>query len=280
MYEADALISIPVVKNHWNAVVTGAIKNISIGAAPPRIYGNSGVDIGRNSMVNHASNNLHDWIVDYFSCLPADFVVMDGLQGLQNGPLPSVNNSVGLAQHQKNLRSILASKDALAIDTVSANITGWDYTSVPYLMKLNAIGQAGGKPNGRVIQLRGNPKDIIVLGNKTVDDVRDSYAGNMGAGNTGSRISQENQVKPTVTINSASFSGSTLNLALSLSNGPHDNVVKIDVYIDGVYRESFNTGMDNVSFEVPNLAGGSRSIEVRAYTKFMYGATAHTLANR
>jgi uncharacterized protein (DUF362 family) len=280
MYEADALISIPVVKNHWNAVVTGAIKNISIGGAPPRIYGNAGNDIGRNNMVNHASVNLHDWIADYFSCVPADFVVMDGLQGLQNGPLPNANNSASLAAHQKNLRCILASKDALAIDVVEANITGWDYSTVPYLVKLNEKGQVGGKPNGRVIQLRGNPKDIIVLGNKTVDDVRGSYAGSMGAGNTGSRISQADQAKPTVTINSAVFSGSTLTMEMELSNERHNNVVKVDIYIDGAYRASFNTGMSNISLEVPNVAAGSRVVEVRAFTKFMYSTTAHTLANR
>lgn len=280
MYEADALICIPVVKNHWNAVVTGAIKNISIGGAPPRIYGNSNSDIGRNNMVNHASSNLHDWIVDYFSCIPADFVVMDGLQGLQNGPLPSVNNNAALGSHQKNLRCILASKDALAIDVVEANIVGWDYTTVPYLVKLNEIGQVGSKPNGRVIQLRGNPKDIIVLGNKTIDDIRGNYAGSMGAGNPGGRISQADQVKPTVTINSAVFSGSTLNLDLSLSNGRHDNVVKIDVYVDGAYKASFNTGMNNVSFDVQNLSSDSHTVEVRAFTRYMYSATAHTLANR
>lgn len=280
MYEADALISIPVLKNHWNAVVTGGIKNISIGGAPPRIYGNSNSDIGRNNMVNHASINLHDWIADYFSCVPADFVVMDGLQGLQNGPLPGVSNAAGLAQHQKNLRCMLASKDALAIDTVAANIVGWDYTTVPYLAKLNEKGQVGGKPNGRVIQLRGNPRDIIVLGNKTVDDVRGAYAGNMGAGNTGSKIAQADQAKPTVTITSAVFSGPTLTMELELSNGHHNNVVKIDVYIDGAYRASFNTGMNSITLELPNVAAGSRSIEVRAFTRFMYSATAHTLANR
>ena len=279
MYEADALICIPVVKSHWDAGVTGSIKNIGIGATPPRIYGISASSInGRNGMVNHASYNLHEWIADYFSCLPADFVVMDGLQGLQNGPEPSANNVTGLAQHQKNLRCILASKDPLAIDTVEANIVGWDYSSVRYLTLLAERGEAGPKPNGRVIPLHGDPKDIIVLGNKKVDEVRGYYTQANSSSFRGSAISTANRTPPTVTINSAAFSGSNLNLNLSLSSGASNNVVKIDVYIDGAYKESFNAGMTSVLVDASSLAGGSHSIEVRAYTNYMYSATAATTA--
>lgn len=280
MYEADALISIPVVKNHWNAAVTGGIKNIAIGAAPPSIYGIAKNDIGRNNMVNHNSPVLHDWIADYFSCIPADFVVMDGLQGLENGPFPGVSSNSALAAHQKNLRSMLASKDSLAIDIVLSNIIGWDYTTVPYLTTLTARGTVGPKPNGRIIKLRGNPKDIVVLGNRKVDDVRGQYAGSMQAGNPGARISATNQTKPTVTINSASFSGSNLNLNLTLSNGANNNVVKIDIYIDGKYQRSFNTNMNSVSFDTSTLARGSHNIEVRAYTNYMYCAAAVVTATK
>jgi uncharacterized repeat protein (TIGR02543 family) len=277
MHEADVLICLPVVKNHWNAAVTGAIKNISIGAAPPRIYGQTNSNVGRNNMVNHASPVLHDWIADYFACIPADFVVMDGLQGLAGGPLPSGTN---LTSYQKNLRCMLASKDALAIDTVEANIVGWDYANTPYMTKLAERGQVGPKPNGRVIPLRGNPKDIVVLGNKKVDDVRGDYQGTMNAGSVGSKIPTADKVAPTVSITSAEFSGSNLNLALNLSTGTNNNVVKIDVYIDGGYKKSFNTNMTSVSFDTSSLAGGSHTIEVRAFTRYMYCATATTTAAR
>lgn len=280
MYEADALICIPVLKNHWHAAVTGAIKNIGIGATPPSIYGNAANDIGRHNMINHNSPVLHDWIADYFACLPADFVVMDGLQGLQNGPLPSSASVSALAAHQKNLRTILASRDPLAIDIVSANITNWDYTTVPHLTMLGARGTAGPKPNGRIIPLRGDPKDIIVLGNKTVDDIRGDYAGNMQAGTPGRRISAANQAKPAVTINSAAFSGSNLNMALSLSTGANNNVVKIDIYINGKYHNSFNTNMTNISFDTSSLARGTHSIEVRAFTKYMFCSTATATVTR
>jgi uncharacterized protein (DUF362 family) len=276
MYEADALISIPVVKNHGNAVVTGSIKNISIGAAPPKVYGIANNNIGRNGMVNHDSINLHEWIADFFSCLPADFVVMDGLQGLQNGP--GTGSSLSALQgNQKNLRSILASKDPLAIDIVEANIVNWNYTTVPYMTYLTAKGKVGGKPNGRTIYLNGDTKNIIVRGNKKVDDIRTNFDGNLPMAG-GSKLTSAQLTKPTVSITSAAFSGANLNLTMTLSSGANNSVVKIDVYIDGEYKESFNTGMTNVSLDTASLAAGSHSIEVRAYTKFMACGTATTTA--
>jgi uncharacterized protein (DUF362 family) len=277
MYEADALICIPVLKQHTTAGVTGSIKNIGIGATPPRIYGISAGDVGRNAMVNHSSNNLHNWIADYFSAIPADFTVMDGLQGLENGPLTSAVNASSLAAYQKNMRCMLASRDALAIDTVAANIMTWDYTTVPHLAILAEKEQVGGKPNGRTIPLRGHPRDIIVLGNVKVDDVRTPFTGNMGA-MPGSQIPQASRIKPDVAINSAEFDGTNLNLALHLSTGAHNNVVKIDVYIDGAYTKSFNAGMTRVSIDASNLAAGSHNVEVRAYTRYMYSAEAAAAA--
>jgi hypothetical protein len=180
------------------------------------------------------------------------------------------------------LRSILASRDALAIDTVEANIIGWDYLSVRYLTNLTTRGEAQTKPNGRVIPLRGNPKDIVVLGNKKVDDVRgyytqDTYNATL---DRGTAIATADRSNPTVTITSATFSGSNLNLNLTLSTGTNNNVVKIDVYVDGEYTKSFNTGMESISFDASSLAAGSHSIDVRAYTKYMYCGTANTTATK
>jgi uncharacterized repeat protein (TIGR02543 family) len=291
MLEADALICLPVVKSHWNATVTGAIKNIGIGAAPPKIYGNGLNDGGRNNMVNHSSTLLQDWIVDYFSCLPADFVVMDGLQGLQNGPLPGGQGETNaLTPNQKNLRSILASKDALAIDTVAANIIGWDYTTIPYMTKLNTKGEVYargeiGKSNPRKIILRGNPKDIVVLGNKKVDDVdvRGDYnSNNQDPGNPGKKLTAAQKTPPTLSINSAAFSGTNLDLKLTLSSGENNAVVKIDVYVDNAYKGSFNTdtGMLGISLDVSDLAAGSHNIEVRAFTKYLFCDTTTTTATK
>jgi len=288
MLEADALICIPVVKSHWNAVVTGSIKNIGIGATPPTIYGIAGNDVGRNNMVDHGKTDLMDWISDYFSVLPADFVVMDGLQGVEDGPLPS-GTAAELTASQKNLRCILASRDPLAIDTAMANIIGWDYAKVRYLVNLAGRGEVFargeiGKPNPRKITLRGDPKNIVVLGNKKVDDVRGDYEAR-GYGDPvnvgGEKISMAQKALPTVTIHSAEFSGANLAINLSRSIGAYDNVVKLDVYIDGVYKNSFDPATASnvgISLDASSLAAGSHSIEVRAFTRYMYSATATTTA--
>jgi uncharacterized repeat protein (TIGR02543 family) len=274
MYNADVLISIPALKNHWDACVSGAIKNISIGAAPPKIYGGSATNMGRNGMVNHASINLHRWIADYFTALPADFVVMDGLQGLENGP--GSGNYNALVGSWKNMRCILASRDPLAIDTVETNIINWDYAIVPYLKLLADRGTVGEKPNGRTITLRGDPKDIVVLGNKKVDDVRSDFSGTMTASTYGEKLTAAQKTKPTVSISSADFSGTKLDLNLSLSTGANNTVVKIDVYVDNAYKGSFNTdtGMAGVSLDASSLGSGSHNIEVRAFTKYMFCTTA------
>ena len=283
MYTADALISIPVLKNHTNSGVTGSVKNIGIGATPPRIYGMNSDNVqDRNAMVNHDTNDLHQWIADYFAVLPADFTVMDGLQGLQQGPIATSEQNWNT--NRKNLRSILASRDALAIDIVASNIMGWDYTSVPYITILGERGQAHTKPNEQTITLRGHTRDIVVLGNRRIDDIRGS--GPAGTGTNGGRwactlspatmpgnqISAANEATPMVSITTATFSGNDLNMALTLSA----NTVKIDVYIGGVYRNSFNTNMANISMDASAIANGSHNIEVRAFTNFMFSAVATT----
>jgi hypothetical protein len=200
------------------------------------------------------------------------------LQGLQKGPLPDGSSKASaLTPNQKNLRCILASRDALAIDTVETNIINWDYTTVKYLSFLTRRGEVGTKPGKPKITLRGETKDIVVLGNKKVDDIRTDFKGNLPMAG-GEKLTAQKLTKPAITITSAAFSGANLNLALTLSSGANNSVVKIDVYIDGAYKESFNTGMANVSLDTSSLAAGSHSIEVRAYTQFMSSAAATVTA--
>ena len=82
-YEADVIISIPTLKTNSGAVVTGGIKNVSIGATPANIYGVSKDNIGRTKMVSHkiTDGELDKWIFDYYMCKPVDFVIIDGLEG-------------------------------------------------------------------------------------------------------------------------------------------------------------------------------------------------------
>jgi len=267
MYEADAIICLPVLKNHWNAVVTGSIKNMAIGAAPPRIYGVSSTNIGRNSMVNHDTISFHQWMADYFSVLPADFTIMDALQGLERGPLPSAAGASALAGFQKNMRTILASKDALAIDIVQTNIMNWDYSTVRYLEYLTERGRAGVNPNKPEVLLNGYPKNIIVRGNVTVggtNGIRRNFAGNLPMSG-GNPLSAAQLTPPTLSIVSASFENQNLLLNLNVSN----NTDKVDIFINNEYFESYNEDMTNINIDASTVGTGTHNIMVRSYNRFM-----------
>ncbi|MCL2266119.1 MAG: DUF362 domain-containing protein, partial [Treponema sp.] len=276
MYNADVLICVPVLKLHTTAGTTGAIKNISIGATPPRIYGNSANDIGRNFRIPHTeSNGIHKWIADYYSVMPADFVVMEALQGVDNGPLPGAGDAGAL----KKLNSMLASRDGLAIDVVLSNIIKVDYTKVGHLTYLTERGEVGTKQNHR-LTVRGNPKDITVIGNKKVHDLRDgvNFNGSITTGLGGSisstRLSAQQLTKPTVTIVSSGFSNNNLNLNLNVSA----NAVKVDVFADNKYIGSVNEGFNNITLDASKISGGSRKITAYAFTNYMaYEAASVTL---
>ena len=128
--EADVVISIPVLKTHWDAILTGAIKNLAIGAAPPSMYAEQEGSAYHGSSIDHARPALSKWIHDFYLCRPADFAIMDGLQGTQNGPLPSSKND------EMNMRLILASREPIALDHVAARVMVINPGSVLYLTEL------------------------------------------------------------------------------------------------------------------------------------------------
>ncbi|MCL2176123.1 MAG: DUF362 domain-containing protein, partial [Treponema sp.] len=267
MYNADVLICIPVLKLHNTAGTTGAIKNISIGAAPPRIYGNSANDIGRNFRIPHTeSNGIHKWITDYYAVMPADFVIMEALQGVDQGPLPPAGDPSAL----KKLNSMLASRDGLAIDVVLSNIIKVDYTRVGHLKYLTERGKVGTK-QGHRLTVRGNPKDITVVGNKKVHDLRDgvNFNGSITTGLNGSisstRLSAEQLAKPDITISSVKFEEQNLFLQLDIS----PNAVKVDIYIDNKYIRSVNSGLEKIVIDASAIAAGSHNITVYAFTNYM-----------
>jgi uncharacterized protein (DUF362 family) len=115
-YNADVVISMPVLKNHCYTGATGSVKNVGIGATPATIYAYS-PDIlrWRIDHENPPRTNLHYFIHDYFMCRPVDFVVMDGLQSIQNGPA-STGTTQLLSEDQMNMRLILAGSDPIAVD--------------------------------------------------------------------------------------------------------------------------------------------------------------------
>ena len=166
--EADVVISVPALKNHWNAVTSGSIKNVSIGATPATIYG--GGDPGmlnRGGGIDHTKEKLDKWIHDWFMARPVDFTIMDGLQGIQNGPTPSfdMSRTSDIRQDQMNTRLILASRDCVAMDSIESLVMEVDPKAVTYLGYLEKSG--AGKSDVAAIRVVG----------KRVDEVRKNFKG-------------------------------------------------------------------------------------------------------
>ena len=143
-FNADILISIGAMKTHWNAGTTGCVKNLGIGATPNAMYSATTTDgsctrnYNQSTAANYIDHStpaaLGSFVSDYYSVRPADFAVMDGLQGMQNGPCSTS------ASDKMNMRLILASKNAVALDTIQALVMGCDPTKVPALTKAAAYG--------------------------------------------------------------------------------------------------------------------------------------------
>jgi hypothetical protein len=215
-------------------------------------------------MVNHQTPNLHLWIADYYTARPADFVVMDALQGLQHGPTPSFDMSGvrNISEAQLNMRTILASADGLAIDVVQTNIMNWCVDSVLYLRHLTEAGIVG----------NGNSQNITVLGVR-VDDIRRDFAGVIPV-TGGRRLTARDRTPPEITIESAEIHGSHLHLYLNLSA----TTDKIDIYIDGVYLTSVSGAASQIYIKTRELLGQSREITIYAYDRRMHHTSASVTA--
>lgn len=171
---ADVVISLPTMKTHYDAGITGAVKNLGLGTTPVGQFPsgtNSADSCGRGqtaSVIDHSGPEpLGAFIRDYYSLRPADFVVVDALQGLEHGPLPAWDStgSYDYVASQKNMRLILAGRNAVAVDTIQALVMKCDPKRVPHLTKLEADG-LGTTDTSR----------ITVVG-KQVSEVAKAFAG-------------------------------------------------------------------------------------------------------
>jgi len=122
--DADVLIGVPVLKNHSVAGVTLALKN-QFGIPPSDIYHNPGSHMFKGAL-SHTPDDLGRHIVDLNLARPLDFVVLDGLRGLTDGPY-------GDHLADPLMRLILAGADPVALDTVGTLVMGYDPATVPYL---------------------------------------------------------------------------------------------------------------------------------------------------
>ncbi len=250
-YEADVLISIPCFKSNSGAVVTGGIKNVSIGATPANIYGVSSTNLSRTKMVSHkiVDGDLDKWIYDYYMCKPVDFVIIDGLEGFQNGPVPTGTKSVN--SDKMNMRLILAGKDAVAVDTIEALIAGWDPLSITYLGYLNK-------------SLKGNldTSKITVVGNP-VDEVRKDFS-NKFPKLGGVRI--PDKTKLTLEVKKHVLSNNKLDLTLEVDK----KTSKVEVYIDDkLFKIVSDSDFSEISVDVASISKGSHSVKVMSHDRYL-----------
>jgi uncharacterized protein (DUF362 family) len=251
--EADVVISLPTLKNHWHAAVTGGIKNVGIGATPANIYGASSSNPIRLNMFNHESGEIHKWLHDFYLCRPVDYVIMDGLQGIQNGPTPSYETSktTNIKQDQMNMRLILAGKDPIAVDTIESLVIGWDPQSVGYLRNLNNSG--AGNLDTACIQVIG----------KRVDQVRKYFAGVIPPGG-GAKINDK--TAPELKVKQASLQSGDLQLSIDANK----ETVKVELFLDGQRLEPVITErFDSISVKTGTLADGKHQLKIYAYDRFL-----------
>jgi uncharacterized protein (DUF362 family)/Pyruvate/2-oxoacid:ferredoxin oxidoreductase delta subunit len=122
--EADVIISLPKFKTHGLTVVTGAVKN-SYGLLPG----------AQKAMLHKAAGSpelFHEIIVDVFRLRVPDLFIVDAVVGMEgNGPASPDLRHIGM---------ILASDNAIAIDSVIATMMGCDPGRLRFLQKAKEAG--------------------------------------------------------------------------------------------------------------------------------------------
>lgn len=122
--EADVVISLPKFKTHGLTVITGAIKN-SYGFLPG----------AQKAMLHKAAGSperFHELVVDIFRLRPPDLFLVDAVVGMEgNGPASPELREIGL---------ILASDNAVALDSVIARMMGCEPELLRFLRRAKELG--------------------------------------------------------------------------------------------------------------------------------------------
>jgi uncharacterized protein (DUF362 family) len=260
-YDADVLISLPCLKSHFLTGITGAVKNVGIGATPVEIYGNGTTspedDLpGRWNHIDHGITTplnmpVHKWIHDFYMCRPVNYVIMDGLQGAQYGPYPGSNTYHSLASVQKNLRVILAGNDPLAVDAIESLIAGFDPYQIGYLVQLaeDTVGCI-------------NPAFIKVKGTQ-VHEIKTPFSED----NPGALCKYNDFIAPEdVSLISCSLSNNEINISLLTG----DEVAKVEIaYNDTILDPIVINNFSSITIPYINTDGDANKVSVLLYDKYL-----------
>ena len=122
--DADIIISLPKFKTHGLTVITGAIKN-SYGFLP-------GAQKAKLHKAAGSPERFHEVIVNVFRLRVPDLFIVDAVVGMEgNGPASPDLRNIGL---------ILASSNAVALDSVMAMMMGCDPGRLHFLRKAKEAG--------------------------------------------------------------------------------------------------------------------------------------------
>lgn len=118
------LISVPVLKAHSLAGITGALKNL-MGLLPPRHYGNPAGGWKKSRF--HA--RMQGSLMDLCACRAPDLAVMDASVGLADYHLggPILSPPAG---------KIIAGRDAWEVDRLAAGLLGLEWRDIEHLNKV------------------------------------------------------------------------------------------------------------------------------------------------
>lgn len=251
-FEADVLISIPVLKNHARAGITGGVKNVAIGATPANLYAdkNNASPFLRSPIIDHNDGYLAKWMHDYYVARPVDFVIIDGLQGGSSGPGVGGNNLTAIKRNQHNMRLIMAGRDAVATDAIAGLIIGHDPQRSNHLIYVHNSGF------GIV-----DPALIEVVGVK-VHTVRKFF----GFDNTYQTQTAFTKAAATNYYASCSIVNNTLHLSVS---NPED-LARMTIRVDNQKLDKYVVrGFNDVSLSLENITVTQGLVDVYFEDKYL-----------
>jgi uncharacterized protein (DUF362 family) len=240
--DADVLISVPALKNHYNAGVTLGMKNL-IGLLPNDLYHGPGNIYGKHSL-SHSPVELDQHIVDVNLARRPDFVVVDGQRGMIDGPIGSqiADPPMGL---------ILASRDVVAIDTVGALVMGYDPRAIPYI--------GLGAQSGLGIA---DTSHIQVIGVPLVQIRRD-----FPAPYSSSPAQRADTQPPTVMITAPGEEEWKGIVTIVAEAGDNDAVARVELYLDGQWVEQALSSPYQFEVNAEQHQPGMHALQAVAYDR-------------
>jgi uncharacterized protein (DUF362 family)/ferredoxin len=164
--ESDVYISIPKMKTHGLTILSGAVKN------------NFGLMAGAQKSWYHYYSVKPEVfakiIIEMFRLRPPDLVIMDAILAMEGyGPA---------SPETRWVNKVLASDDAVALDTVLAGMVGFTVDDVPYLRRARDLRL--GETDVNAIETQGEAGTIHDYHRPEPPEASYSYRAGVGSGKT------------------------------------------------------------------------------------------------